>query len=147
MYIENWFQIWEILALRCDKLLHTTYELTYSSVQYTVNYVRSSSKTELLDSYLENNKLLVHCTWKYARFVQTQLLLSIKPSCNVSLTLILVHFGDDVYVLGLWRFWLRYSISGLYYVWKVNATSDFTRWVVLNVFRKLKVPMGVERIW
>jgi len=70
-----------------------------------------------------------------------------KAFGNVSLALILVHFGDDICIFGLWWFWLQYCETDLYNVCKVDATFDFTRWVVLNVFRKLKCFTRLEHLW
>jgi len=62
MYVEKFISNLRNTALKHDKLLHATWKLTYSSVQYTVNYVQSSSMIELLASYLQIINLPVHCT-------------------------------------------------------------------------------------
>jgi len=62
MYVEKFLSNLRNSALKLDKLLHATYKLTYSSVQYTVNYVQSSSMIELLASYLQSINLLVQFT-------------------------------------------------------------------------------------
>jgi len=63
MYVEKFFFLnLRNTALKLDKLLHATCKLTYSSVQYTVNYVQSSSMIELLDSYLKSINRPVQCT-------------------------------------------------------------------------------------
>ena len=74
-----------------------------------------------------------------------QLLLPIKPfaTCHSpSLSCIWRRH------LRIWLVKILTSIlqSDLYYVCKVNATSDFTRWVALNVSRKPKPFIGVEHI-
>ena len=61
----------------------------YSSVQHTVNYVQSSSTIGPLDSQFQSNNLLLHCPWKYARFVPNQLLLSRKLFATCHSTLFL----------------------------------------------------------
>jgi len=62
MYVEKFISNLRNTALKLDKLLHATCKLTYSSVQYTVNYVQSSSMIELLASYLQSINLPVQCT-------------------------------------------------------------------------------------
>jgi len=53
----------------------------------------------------------------------------------------------DIYVTSLWRFRLQDCKSDLYNVCEVDATPVFTRWVALNVIRKLKSSSRVEQIW
>jgi hypothetical protein len=62
MYVEKFILSLRNTALKHDKLLQATCKLTYSSVQYTVNYVQSSSMIELLASYLQSINLPVQCT-------------------------------------------------------------------------------------
>jgi len=62
MYIEGFISNLRNTALKHNKLLHATSKLTYSSVQYTVNYVQSSSMIELLDSYLQSINPPIQCT-------------------------------------------------------------------------------------
>jgi hypothetical protein len=62
MYVEKFTSNLRNTALKLDKLLHATCKLTYSSVQYTVNYVQSSSMIQLLDSYLQSINLPVQIT-------------------------------------------------------------------------------------
>ena len=83
-------------ALKPDKLLHASCRLTYSAVQHTVTYVQLNSTIELVAPYLQSINLPVQCFGKYAQIVQSQLLLSIKTFCNVSLALIPGTFGDGI---------------------------------------------------
>ena len=131
MYMKKFTLNLKNTALKPDKLLHATCRLTYSAVQHTVNYVQLSSRIELVAPYLQSINLPVQCSGKYAQIVQSQLLLSIKTFCNVSFAFIPGTFGDGI--LRIWFTKVLNSIianSNLYYVCKVNVTSDIARWVL-----------------
>ena len=61
MYVEKFISSLRYTALKLDKLLHANCKLTFSSVQYTVNYVQLSSTMELSASYLQNINQPVQC--------------------------------------------------------------------------------------